>query len=69
MLDTPLGRMSFKDDPAKVAKQGYDALMRGEQKVVASSLNSKLMGAAARILPDSVKAVANRLIVARFGNR
>jgi short-subunit dehydrogenase len=69
MLDTPLGRMPFKDDPAKVAKQGYDALMRGEQKVVASSLNSKLMGAAARLLPDSVKAVANRLIIAPLGDR
>jgi short-subunit dehydrogenase len=69
MLDTPLGRMPFKDDPAKVAKQGYDALMRGDRKVVASSLPSKVMGVAGRVLPDSVKAVANRLIVTPFGDR
>jgi short-subunit dehydrogenase len=69
MLDTPLGRMPFKDDPAKVAKQGYDALMHGDRKVVASSLPSKVMGVAGRVLPDSVKAVANRLIAAPLGDR
>jgi short-subunit dehydrogenase len=69
MVDTPLGRMPFKDDPAKTAKQGYDAMMRGDQKIVASSVSSKLMGVAGRVLPDSVKAVANRLIVTPFGNR
>jgi short-subunit dehydrogenase len=69
MLDTVLGRLPFKDDPADVAKQGYDALMRGDRKVVASSINSKVIGVAARVLPDSVKAVANRLIVAPIGRR
>jgi uncharacterized protein len=69
MVDTPLGRMPFKDDPAKTAKQGYDAMMRGDQNIVASSVSSKLMGVAGRALPDSVKAVANRLIVTPFGNR
>jgi short-subunit dehydrogenase len=61
MADTVVGRMP-KDDPGKVAKQGYDAMMRGDQKVVASSLLSKATGLANRFLPDSVKAVANRLI-------
>lgn len=61
MADTVVGRMP-KDDPAKVAKQGYDAMRRGDQKVVASSLLSKTLGMANRVLPDSVKAVANRLI-------
>jgi uncharacterized protein len=61
MADTVVGRMP-KDDPGKVAKQGYDAMMRGEQKVVASSVMSKAIGLANRFLPDSVKAVANRLI-------
>jgi uncharacterized protein len=69
LLDTPLGRLPFKDDPAKTARQGYDAMMRGEQKVVASSLVSKLMGVTGRLLPDSVKAVANRLIVDPRDNR
>jgi short-subunit dehydrogenase len=61
MADTVVGRMP-KDDPGEVAKQGYDAMMRGEQKVVAASSMSKAMGLANRFLPDSVKAVAHRLI-------
>jgi short-subunit dehydrogenase len=69
MQDTPLGRMPFKDDPAKTAKQGYDALMRGDQKVVASSWTSKLTGAVGHVLPDSVKALANRLIVTPCDDR
>ncbi|MBI3228547.1 MAG: SDR family NAD(P)-dependent oxidoreductase [Mycolicibacterium cosmeticum] len=68
MIDTPLGRLPFKDDPAKTARQGYLAMMRGEQKVVASSMTSKLMGAVAHVLPDSVKATANRLMVKPFGD-
>lgn len=59
--DTLMGRMS-KDDPAKVAKQGFDALMRGDRKIVAESLTTKIMGVANRFLPDSVKAAADRVI-------
>lgn len=61
MEDSLIGKMP-KDDPAKVARQGFEALMRGDQKVVASSLSSKLMGAANSVLPDSVKAAANKVI-------
>ncbi|MCV7283076.1 SDR family NAD(P)-dependent oxidoreductase [Mycolicibacterium flavescens] len=61
MPDTLVGRIP-KDDPGKVAKQGYDALMRGEKKVVASSPLSKGMGLMNKFLPDSVKAASNRLI-------
>ncbi|MDT5099358.1 MAG: hypothetical protein QOC76_3095 [Mycobacterium sp.] len=65
MADTVVGRMP-KDDPGEVANQGYDAMMRGEQKVVAAvSALSKAMGLANRFLPDSVKAVAHRLISQR----
>jgi uncharacterized protein len=64
MLDTVVGRMP-KDDPAAVAKQGYDALMTGDRKVVAESALSKTMGLANRVLPDSVKAVASRIISQR----
>jgi uncharacterized protein len=69
MVDTPLGRLPFKDDPAKTAKQGYDALMRGDRSVVASSWFSKVVGATAKVMPDSAKAFANRLIVTPFGDR
>jgi uncharacterized protein len=61
MIDTVVGRMP-KDDPAEVARQGYDALMKGDRKVVAESAMTKAMGMANRVLPDSVKAVASRMI-------
>ena len=59
MEDTRVGQGS-KDDPAAVAKQGFDALMDGELKVVAGSLKTKAMGAADRVLPDAVKAEQHR---------
>ncbi|MGE2729017.1 SDR family NAD(P)-dependent oxidoreductase [Mycolicibacterium vaccae] len=66
MLDTPVGRMS-KDDPAEVAQQGFDALMRGDKQVVAGSLSSKMMGTVSRVLPDAVKAAGSRLISVPLG--
>jgi short-subunit dehydrogenase len=66
MLDTVIGRMP-KDDPAEVAKQGYDALMSGDRKVVAESVMTKAVGLANRVLPDSVKAVASRVISSPVG--
>ncbi len=67
MPDTVIGRMP-KDDPARVARQGYDAMMRGDRKVLAASLFSKAMGVTNWFLPDSVKSAANRLIVTRTGS-
>ena len=51
MDDTVVGRMQSKDDPALVARQGFDALMRGDQKVVAESLSTKVIGRATRCCP------------------
>ena len=68
MEDTRVGRMP-KDDPGRVAKHGYDALMGGKQKVVAESLLSKAMAVGNRFLPDSVKAKASRLISVPSGRR
>jgi short-subunit dehydrogenase len=59
MLDTKVGA-SDKDDPADVARQGYEALMAGDERVVAASLATKLQGRASRLLPDSAKAVMHR---------
>ncbi|MDQ3887099.1 MAG: SDR family NAD(P)-dependent oxidoreductase [Actinomycetota bacterium] len=61
MDDTRVGQAS-KDDPADVAKQGFDALMRGKNRVVASSAMSKVMGTANKVLPDRLKAAAHRLM-------
>jgi uncharacterized protein len=61
MDETPVGKMP-KDDPAQVARQGFDALMRGEQKVVGGSISSKVLGTVNRVLPDRVKAVGSRVL-------
>ncbi|OBA62969.1 oxidoreductase [Mycobacterium sp. 1100029.7] len=61
MDDSIAGKMP-KDDPAQVARQGFDALMRGDAKVQGGSVSSHVLGAAARVLPDSAKAFMNRII-------
>jgi short-subunit dehydrogenase len=55
MTDTKIGQ-SNKDDPADVAKDGFEALMAGKDKVVAGSTKNKMQAAAGRITPDSAKA-------------
>jgi uncharacterized protein len=62
MMDTPVGQTSMKDDAAQVAKQGFEALMKGEPKVVAGSLFTKAQGVVNAVLPDKVKAAAHRLM-------
>jgi len=59
MDDTPVGA-SEKDDPAQVARQGFEALMKGEEKVVAGSLKTKVQAAASKVAPDSLKAEMHR---------
>jgi short-subunit dehydrogenase len=49
MLDTELGAAG-KDDPAEVAKVGFDAMMAGEEQVV-SGWKNKLQAAAAHVTP------------------
>ncbi|OBK18622.1 SDR family NAD(P)-dependent oxidoreductase [Mycobacterium asiaticum] len=68
LANSRMGRMNSKDDPAEVARQGFDALMRGDRKVVAESLMTKAMGLGNRLLPDSVKAAANRVMSTPVGN-
>jgi short-subunit dehydrogenase len=55
MEDTRIaeGRM---DDPAVVAKIGFDAMMEGKDKVIAASIKSKIEGLAGEILPETLKA-------------
>jgi short-subunit dehydrogenase len=58
MLDTKIGQ-SKKDDPADVAKAGFEAMMNGEGDVVAGWKN-KVMSAAALITPSDVLAQQHR---------
>ena len=59
MLDTKVGA-SDKDDPADVAREGFEALMAGKERVVAGSLSTKLQGKGSRLMPDRVKAEMHR---------
>jgi len=59
MLDTKVGS-GDKDDPADVAKDGFEALMAGKERVVSASLSTKLQGRGSRMLPDSAKAAMHR---------
>jgi short-subunit dehydrogenase len=60
MLDTRVGESDHKDDPADVAREGFEALMAGKERVVASSVSTKLQGRSSRFLPDSAKAAMHR---------
>ena len=53
MEDTKSAETALKNDPADVAKQGFDALMAGKDRVhAATSLGTKLQGMAARFIPE-----------------
>ncbi len=60
MLDTPVGSSDGKDDPADVARDGFEAMMAGKERVVSASLSTKLQGRGSRFLPDSAKAAMHR---------
>lgn len=53
--DTKIGQAK-KDDPADVARDGFEALMRGDDKVIAHSVMSKAQGVMGKLLPDKMNA-------------
>ena len=55
MEDTKVGQRE-KDDPADVARIGFEAMMEGKDKVIAASWKSKLEGYTGEILPEPAKA-------------
>ena len=58
MLDTKVGTEK-KDDPAMVARQGFDAMMKGQGDVVTGWMN-KLQSAIALIMPSDMLAEQHR---------
>jgi short-subunit dehydrogenase len=54
LTDTKLGASDSKDDPAQVARQGFDGLMKGEASVFAGSLASQAMGRLSAVTPANV---------------
>jgi short-subunit dehydrogenase len=59
MEDTKIGTEE-KDDPAEVARQGFEALMDGREKIVAGSFKNKVQTIAGKVIPDSKKAEMHR---------
>jgi uncharacterized protein len=58
MLDTKVGQQE-KDDPAKVAKDGFDAMLRGDGDIV-SGWKNKVQAAVATVTPSGVLAEQHR---------
>ncbi|MBV9792486.1 MAG: SDR family NAD(P)-dependent oxidoreductase [Actinobacteria bacterium] len=50
---------SAKDDPADVARDGFEALMAGQSQVVAGSVKNKIQVAGAKIMPDRARAAVH----------
>jgi len=59
MQDTKVGA-DKKDDPADVARDGFEALMAGKDHVVAGSFKNKVQSTMAQVTPDKVTAEMHR---------
>ena len=55
MLDTPVGKDDGKEDPAKTARNGWDAMMDGSAHVV-SGVKNKIQAALSHLTPDTILA-------------
>jgi short-subunit dehydrogenase len=55
LLDTKVGQ-SKKDDPALVAKQGFEAMMAGKDSVAGGGFKSRMQTFMNELLPETVKA-------------
>ena len=68
LLETAIGRAP-KEDPARVARQGVEALLQDKQKVVGGSVGTRAMATVTRVLPDAVKVTASRVMNAAVPHR
>ena len=59
LQNTPVGEDDSKEDPAKTAKNGWDAMMAGKPGVVSGFMN-KVQAAFTGVLPDTVLAEMHR---------
>jgi uncharacterized protein len=55
MLDTPVGKDDGKEDPAKTARNGWEAMMDGSAHVV-SGVKNKIQAALSHLTPDTMLA-------------
>ena len=59
MQDTPVGQDEGKNDPAMVARKGYQAMLRGSSGVTTGFMN-KVQATLSGVIPDSVLAKMHR---------
>lgn len=59
LLGTQIGQSS-KDDPATVARQGFEALIAGKPRVTGGGLKTRVQDVASKVVPDRAKAVLHR---------
>jgi short-subunit dehydrogenase len=55
LMDTKVGQAE-KDDPALVAKNGFEAMMAGKDSVLGGGFKSKVEGMMNEVLPETMKA-------------
>lgn len=61
MDDTKVGsKTKYSNDPARVAEQGYEAVVSGKERVFSESFMTKLQGIALKVLPVKTKAQFHR---------
>lgn len=61
MDDTNAGQMK-KDDPAEVARRGFEALMANKDKAYVGSFKNRVMGLMSDLIPDNVAAAQHRVL-------
>jgi short-subunit dehydrogenase len=59
MEDTKVGA-GKKDDPADVAREGFEALMAGKDHIVAGSMKNKVQDTLAKLSPEKAAAQMHR---------
>lgn len=59
LRDTRLGQMD-KDDAAKVAQEGFDALMDGKDYVISGTFMNKVLSSMGKLLPEKAAAKLHR---------
>ncbi len=68
--DTDVGQKGKKDsEPYDVAKQGFAALMKGDEHVFAASLTTKVEGALMGLVPESVQAAMHTKMAEPVGSK
>jgi len=60
MLDTKAGQRDNQDDAAEVARQGFEAMLKGDDAAVVGSFSTRMQGRMNEVLPETVKAAAHR---------